>query len=33
MEKIEKFKSELFDNIFEYIQCISIFFIIEIYII
>ena len=25
MEKIEKFKSELFDNIFEYIQCISIF--------
>ncbi|EIG28784.1 hypothetical protein HMPREF1051_0047 [Neisseria sicca VK64] len=25
MEKIEKFKSELLDNIFEYIQCISIF--------
>ena len=25
MEKIKKFKSELLDNIFEYIQCISIF--------
>ena len=25
MEKIEKFKSKLLDNIFEYIQCISIF--------
>lgn len=25
MEKIEKFKSELLDDIFQYIQCISIF--------
>ena len=33
MEKIEKFKSELLDNIFEYIQCISILSIREIYII